>query len=253
MSEPRRFLDGDGTELEQLLLASGRAARPSRAARWKTEALVLLAGLGFASRVKAGTSMAPKATTWALAKYVAIGLGGGAAVFGATHIVAPARGTSDVVNVASPTSPAPRATDEVQPPSAARADEVKPADPPRAPAGPETTTIPRSVESAAERGNARAVRAAASPSASIGSEIQELERARSALAAGQPRAAVSALDRYQQTFPKGAMQQEALRLRVEAFALLGDRVTARSLVNRFETLYPNSPHGKRLHSLVDGP
>lgn len=251
MSDPRRLLDGEGTELEQLLLASGRAARPRRGARWKTEALVLLAGLGFASKVQAGTSMAPKAATLGLAKYVAIVVGGSAAAMGTAHLIATSRGMPDVVTVAPEANAVPRTKSE-EAPSAPPAGDAKRADVPSVAAGGQTAA-PRSIESGAERSNARASRAAATPSASIGSEIQELERARGALAAGQARAAVSALDRYQQTFPKGAMQQEALRLRVEAFALLGDRATARSLANRFETLYPNSPHGKRLHSLVDGP
>jgi len=44
-----------------------------------------------------------------------------------------------------------------------------------------------------------------------------------------------------------------LRLRVEALVSVGDRTTARSLANRFRALYPNSPHAKRLNSLVNEP
>jgi hypothetical protein len=89
--------------------------------------------------------------------------------------------------------------------------------------------------------------------ASLGGEIQELDRARGALAAGDAHGALGALDRYDRAFPKGALQQEALRLRVEALVAANDRAAARSLANRFRSLYPNSTYAKRLNSLVNEP
>jgi hypothetical protein len=251
-------LEGGGSELEQLLLASGRAARPSRAARWNTEALVLLAGFGWASSAKAASSLGHKTYAATLARYLAMGAFGGAAVWGVAHVAIPrSPNGAQEVQVAKGAHATPAAQDAPPPPAnvAAESPAVDPSS--------DEAIAPSRMESTRGRGVARA-RGAASGAArsgaapidsapSIGSEIQELDRARAALAAGQARAAVGALDHYQQAFPKGTLQQEALRLRIEALVALGDRPTARAWTARFETLYPNSPHAKRLHSLVDAP
>jgi hypothetical protein len=263
MSEPKRLLEGGGSELERLLLASGHAARPSRATRWKTEALVLIAGLGFASTARAVGPLAQKTHAGALARYLAMGAFGGAAVWGVAHVAT--RPSANAVQDMQ-TAKSVHASPAMQPEAIAKGEEVGGAPAPAAadlssrdsvePSRAESThgrsaSRARGAASVASRTGAGSNDSVAAPS--IGSEILELDRARASLAAGQARAAVSALDRYQQAFPKGALQQEALRLRIEALVALGDRPAARTLTARFESLYPNSPHAKRLHSLVDAP
>jgi hypothetical protein len=262
MSEPKRLLEGGGSELERLLLASGHAARPSRATRWKTEALVLIAGLGFASTARAVGPLAQKTYAGALARYLAIGAFGGAAVWGVAHVAT--RPSANAVQD-TPAAKSVHAMPAMQPEAIAKGEVEGAPAPPAADLSSRDSIEPSRAESTHGRGASRARGAASVASRtgagpndsatapSIGSEILELDRARASLAAGQARSAVSALDRYQQAFPKGALQQEALRLRIEALVGLGDRPAARTLTARFESLYPNSPHAKRLHSLVDAP
>jgi hypothetical protein len=271
MSAPKRLLDGDGTELEKLLVASGRAARPKATARWKTEALFLLASFGLVANAKAALPLGAKAYAWALTRYLALGLGAGVTGWSVAHVlsngpsVTPAAvevghvahrraqgrtaetrpvETEPAVEPQMAPSTEPTPIDREAPPQADR-----PA--PRAPSGtriarsnsaaspPATPSLPTSVDPA--------------PGGTLAAEIQELDRARQALARGEPHAAIAALDRYGRAHSKGTLQQEALRLRIEALVAAGDRPAARALLDRFRSLYPSSPHAKRMNSLVNEP
>jgi outer membrane protein assembly factor BamD (BamD/ComL family) len=88
---------------------------------------------------------------------------------------------------------------------------------------------------------------------SIASEVDELDRVREALGAGEPRRAIDRLVRYDRLFPQGTLREEALRLRIEAAVTAGERATARSLAQRFQALYPDSTHSERLKALVREP
>jgi hypothetical protein len=74
--------------------------------------------------------------------------------------------------------------------------------------------------------------------------------ARSSLAAGNPREALRALDGFQQRFARGVLGSEATLLRIESPAAAGDRRGAETLARRFLVAQPNSPHAKRLQSLL---
>ena len=272
MTDPKRLLDGGGTDLEQILLASGRAARPKITARWKTEALVFLAGLGLLGKAKAAAVPSSKAYAWAVTRYLAYGLGTAATAWGASHVLANRPSDAPApVEVAHATRPIPPRLVE-SPPTEAKPPDVPPqitASYPNIARAPSVAQPDRPVgRTSRDVGVARPPVAAGAPStaqpssasvsesatgASVAGEIQELDRARSALAARDARAALGVLDRYDRAFPKGALQQEALRLRVEALVAAREREAARSLANRFRVLYPNSPHAKRLNSLVNEP
>ena len=273
MTDPKRILDGGGTDLEQILLASGRAARPKATARWKTEVLFLLAGLGVVAKVKAALP-GSKLSARVVMRYLAYGLGTSATAWGAAHVLANRPSDPPAVEVAHvarpPASPRPVESPRIEAnkPDPAVERPLQPSEattvhaPAAAPSDRNVTRAtrdPRSSRSALATGSSTPPAAsstlASEPAAgaSVGGEIEELDRARGALSGGDARGAISALDRYQRAFPKGVLQQEALRLRVEAFVAAGDRATARSLADRFRVLYPNSPHAKRLNSLVHEP
>jgi outer membrane protein assembly factor BamD (BamD/ComL family) len=77
-----------------------------------------------------------------------------------------------------------------------------------------------------------------------------VDEARKQLGSGKPQAALSTLNRYHHEYPKGALGQEAMLLRIEALAQMGDRSAARTLATRFLNSQPSSPHRKRIESLV---
>jgi len=83
-------------------------------------------------------------------------------------------------------------------------------------------------------------------------EVASLDRARAALAAGDARTALARISAHDASFPGGALQPEAVVLRVRALNLLGDRVQAASVANRFLAAHPDSAQAARLRSLVNG-
>jgi hypothetical protein len=261
MIGPKRLLEGDGTELERTLLASGRAARPSSPGKWRTLVLFVLMGVGAMSKARAAAVLGAKARAWAIAQWLALGVGtaavGWAAVQTRVHVSAHPL-VSEVASIpGTPAASKSRALPprlETSPSSLAVAESDSPSsDAPVASTSPEREPL---VSLRPKRGAAVVPAPGGERSAglpSIAAEIQELDRAREALAAGEPRRAIERLDRYDRLFPKGALQQEGLRLRIEAVAANGERAAARSLAQRFETLYPGSTQSERLKSLVKDP
>jgi hypothetical protein len=72
-------------------------------------------------------------------------------------------------------------------------------------------------------------------------ETQALERARTAIHAGDPGSALSELDAYQKAARGGALALEATLLRIQALAAAGRTGEASELARRFIALNPNSP------------
>lgn len=72
-------------------------------------------------------------------------------------------------------------------------------------------------------------------------ETQALERARTAIHAGDPGSALSELDAYQKAARGGALALEATLLRIQALAAAGRTSEASDLARRFIAANPNSP------------
>jgi hypothetical protein len=81
-------------------------------------------------------------------------------------------------------------------------------------------------------------------------EVAALDRARAALAAGEPARTLDLLDGYEQAFPKGALRQEATYLRIQALSKAGQRGAARDLAARFLAAHPETPHASQLQQLL---
>jgi hypothetical protein len=85
-------------------------------------------------------------------------------------------------------------------------------------------------------------------------ELAMIERARTAIAAGHPNAALGALDDYEAKFETPIFGDEASVLRIEARSALGDRALALALARQFLALHPSSPLAQRVRSLgLGGP
>jgi hypothetical protein len=108
------------------------------------------------------------------------------------------------------------------------------------------------VPTASSAASSTLARAHAAPSAtgrSLAEEVASLDRARTALAAGGPAAALSELNRHEKEFPRGALAVEAMVLRIEALSR-SNRAAAVSLASGFLKAHPQSPYSARIRSLV---
>jgi outer membrane protein assembly factor BamD (BamD/ComL family) len=83
-------------------------------------------------------------------------------------------------------------------------------------------------------------------------ELVTLERARSALAAGEATRALSILDTYSAGFPRASMADEATVLRIQALALAGDMAAAHRVAEAFLASRPQSPYAAHIRSLLGG-
>jgi hypothetical protein len=253
---PKRLVD-EGDPFESALLRGARAYQPDPAARAHT-----LAALGLASgaTVAVGATAAKGGLGWLLRtvtgkivlSVIACGLIGGS-VLVATHYarrseraaVAPASSTTIAIAerpvtppsapsaapIASVTSDTTIATSPVVASASASASQVPP---PLATARP---TDPSASSSAPSK-------------ADLAGEAALLDRARTALGAGDPAAALAALDEHRRGFPRPMLGIEAQVLRIEALARQGNGAQAKSLGEAFLARNPDSPHAARVRSLI---
>jgi hypothetical protein len=82
--------------------------------------------------------------------------------------------------------------------------------------------------------------APASRGATLTEELGALDRARLALAGGDPRRALDELDAYDRRFPVGRLQLEAEVIRIDALAKVGRKDAARQHAEAFLRRHPNS-------------
>ena len=91
-----------------------------------------------------------------------------------------------------------------------------------------------------------------SPSApvSLADEMKSAEAIRSASREGRSADALRLLDEHDARFPNGALAEEALVLRIEAFAKAGRASEAKALADKFLTERPKSPYAPRVRSTM---
>jgi hypothetical protein len=246
MSELKRWTDdGASDEVRNLLTAAG-AEQPSRSSLGRT-----LTAVAAGVVVSAGSATASGAAVGIGAKFAALAgdvvvrwvvattvlTTGGAAAVAVFHEpapkLAPAR-RAPVVAVSAPPSQAP-------PPRA-----ISPT-PPIASAEP-----PSSAETPATRDSASPSASAAEAPDPLAEELSFVDGARGALAAGQPLAALQALDRYDAGPPRRGFASEALYLRMRALLALGRGEDARVVAGRLASSYPNSPQAARARQVLAG-
>jgi hypothetical protein len=271
MSEPKRWLDqGAPRDIEELVRAA-RAEQPSDGSLRRTLSAIGV-GVGATTVVgsaagsagmatSAGTAkVAASITAGVIAKWTALGATVGTLCVGATTIVtsAPREAEAPVVSSAR-SSTRPR-------PAPSRPAPVLPAQSPKPPAPAElaepvaTATAladrqtPMPVPSEAQRRAAPVT--AAGPydppptrvprgTETLSQEVQSVDSARAALAAGNPIQTLRLLDEYERRFPARGFAPEALYLRMEALSLLGRTAEARAVAERLLVSYPNTPQSAR--------
>jgi hypothetical protein len=215
MKDPRRLLDGDGTEEQRALLRAGALEEPTPDGSAR-----LLAALGVtATSAVESTAQAQSTATG--------GLTAGSGTVSAIKVVVLAIGGAALLGAGAMLW--------------ARSEK---------PAGVEA---PKSAgESAAQRHGDEREEATPKGEApgSVALEIEALERVRSELARKDGQAALTALSRYASVHPHGVLAHEADVLRVEALVLEGDAAAALELAKQLLGRHGDSPHRARLEALA---
>jgi hypothetical protein len=231
MNEPRRLKDEVESDLERALLDAGTSYRSSDAVRARTLAALGVAGTAALTAGTAGGASSALLTKAGWTKLLAIsGIGVTAAAPVGFHVWQQAeRDPSPVVAVqtqeARPTAPVPRTP---QPP----APEAREEPPARA-----TPLAPR-------------VESKSSSASALTAELGALDAARSRLAAGDPSGALSLLDNYARSYPRGRLVLEAEVLRIDALAKSGQMGPAKRRAEAFLKRHPNSVLASRVRTYL---
>jgi hypothetical protein len=81
-------------------------------------------------------------------------------------------------------------------------------------------------------------------------ELELLDRARRDLASGDPRSALSALERREREIENRALNPEATLVRVQALLASGERDRALALAKEFLSRVSSGPHAERMRRLI---
>jgi hypothetical protein len=231
MNEPRRLREECESSLERALLDAGTSYRSSKATRERTLAALGLAGSAALSAAAIGTasSSAFAKVGWVKALALASTVGAVAAVPAGylawrhsqevpTVAAAPKRASAAAPG---PLGHAIRREESIAVP--ARAPEMAPL---ALPAGSPAARAPKAEPKVS--------------SADLSAELAAIEPARYALASGDASGALSRLDAYSRTYPRGRLALEAEVLRIDALARSGQRDAAKKRAEAFVRRYPNS-------------
>jgi hypothetical protein len=87
---------------------------------------------------------------------------------------------------------------------------------------------------------------------SLAEEVALLDRARTALGAGDAQSALATCDAHAQQFSRGVLREERERIAIEALVILDRRTEAEARAQRFDRAFPNSVQSERIHALLHG-
>jgi len=267
MTEPQRIIDGAGDDIEAVLLRSAGADAPTDQGMKRT--LVAL-GLGAATATvttaasaaataKAGASLPPAASVATstgipvLVKWLGIAVIGGLAGWGVVEQTRQTNPPGSVESALAPSEldismPADAPEPVVAAPAAAAPDEAAEAVEP-APAAEPQRSAARVVAPVRPTGAETAGTAPRDSASALTDEIAALDKARKQMA-GDPQAALSAIDAYKSNFRDGVLAQEAEVLRIESMVAAGKSAAAKAAAAAFLARHPSSPAAQRVRSLV---
>jgi len=236
MKDPRRLLDEGATGFETRLLRSGRKDAPSEHNRRAIATALGVGSIFGASTIATGASASARAwltmTTANVVKVAGGVIAGAAAIYTGVEVLdapAPPPAPAVVARAAPAKAPPPRAAEATLAPV-----EEKISEPPA-----KTAAIPAPApERAAD---------------TLSLELQALDQARRALAAGDAALALTRLDDYARRFPKRTLGAEATVLRIEALTKSGNKALALRLGREFLNKQPNGPYARRVQSLIGEP
>jgi hypothetical protein len=262
MTDVKRWVDDGASEPIQELLTAAREERPGDAAIQRTLVAVgvgsalatgashAAGGAGAATLAKGATGVS---TIGVVTKWGAIGALGAMTTFGAVHVASKALEPSPAPTAVAP----PNAVPKLAPHKALAPLPAAPADTAATPNS-EPEAVPQSAPAEAVRPSRAAPTAAperaapeqaqtAAEAERMLEEVRAIDRARSALAHGDGRGTLAALDSYRNGFSERRFEPEALYLRMEALGQLGDSAGAKAAAERLLTAYPNAPQAARAH------
>jgi hypothetical protein len=233
---PAQPLAKTGNDVERLLLAAGQGERPD--AESVHEAARALGLVPRAALVAATLGVGLRGSKWtSLAAWGSVSVVGVAALVVTAHAAgwiaaapAPDRGALPAAPASIATAAAPVAADSAP---ASVAPDVQPA-----------LTPERDARGASRRG------VPVTAIDRLRDEAHVLDGARALLADGDASGALARLGEYDRRFAGGSLREEALLLRIESLARVGDRVAAAGLARRFLTAYPASVHAGRVEALL---
>jgi len=265
-------LDRNPKRLGGDLIASARGDAPSAAARARVAGAL---GLGIGAASAAATTNAAAAAVATTASAVGAGatnaakiagfgvwtkvvgvaaltlaIGGGAVV--ATHADAPAttRLAAPALSPSELEAKIARAhRDEIPRPEPLEREPVEAESAAVAPVASQRAGAAGAASAAAAHVATKSPARDSEPSA-LTREVRAIDAARSALAAGDSRRALTTLDRHDRDFPSGPMRTEADVLRVDALVAAHDDDAAKRLASQLLARDPSSPHAKHLRSVV---
>ena len=229
MDEPERMLEQTGSALERALLHEGRAYLGPEDLRSKTLAALGLAGT--AGLATGGALAWLSAKTWGTKLLLALSV--------ASVLVGIPVGYWALRQVPAP-APAVRPADVPGP-------QAKPSTAAALTASAETPIPSPLVHTTAP---ARATSGKGTTNSSLRAELAALDAVRSALASGDSVGALSFLDAYFRTFPRGRLRPEAEVLRIDALAKGGRMDDARKYAQEFLRRHPNSVLAARVQSFA---
>ncbi|HWA73453.1 MAG TPA: outer membrane protein assembly factor BamD [Polyangiaceae bacterium] len=239
MNEPRRLREECESPLERALLEAGASYRSSDGTRERTLAALGLAGSAALSAAAIGTATSTLSkVSWAKALTVVSAVSAVTAVPVGYYAWQRSEQQAAVAQVALSAPKAPVTGTQ-------RA--VRHAEP----ALPSTHLMVEPVAPAplVNTPSARAPKATAS-SADLTAELAAIEKARSALSAGDASGALSQLDAYSRTYPRGRLALEAEVLRIDALARSGQRDAAKKRAEQFVRRHPNSVLNARVRGYL---
>jgi hypothetical protein len=85
----------------------------------------------------------------------------------------------------------------------------------------------------------------------LGAELDSVDHARAALGGGNARQALRELASYERSYPKGQLGLEVEMLRMEAYALLGDKPRARALAAHILSAPVSPLHAARAREIYN--
>ncbi len=233
MTELKRWLEGGAPPEVGKLLRAARVEAPRRGTLERTLLGLGATGLATTAGAKAAAGAMAVALTW-----VAVGALGGSVVVGTVvgvrRLAEPS--VSPALSARSPSRPA------VSPSAAELRNDVPPParpEPPREPRARAVPLLPREADHDPPAVDRR-----------LAEEIGVIDRARASLNAGNPAATLRALDDYDGRFSERHLGPEALYLRMEARARLGDRAGAEQAAREMLEKYPDGPQVGRAEELL---
>jgi hypothetical protein len=240
MNEPRRLREVSGSPVEHALLSAGASYRSSAEAHAKTLGALGLAGSAALSVGVAGASSSSLLSKLGWTKLISLLSVGAAVVVPVSYLAlrdsAPAAEQRVAAARVAPVS----VVTEPGEPASVSASTAQTADP----------SVAAAAEALDPAPAARGLTARVAKADSVAAELGIIESARSALARGDTAGALSRLDNYARTYPRGRLALEGEVLRIDALARSGQGGLAAKRAEAFLRRYPNSVLASRVRGYL---